>query len=83
MEFQGKNLTIIRFASGVTMQQMSKDLGIPQSRISNIENGYCPKYSTEMLDKIAAYFGMDTESLFFNGRFKIMVVKDDADVSDR
>lgn len=60
-EIIGKNIRIIRTSKGMTLQNLSKQVGITHQQLSRIEKG--AGTSTSTLERIAAILNVDMTSL--------------------
>ncbi len=61
-EVIGRNIAALRKEKGVTQEQLAKYVGISPQAVSKWENGGVP--DTELLTKIADYFGTSIDALF-------------------
>lgn len=66
----GERLKKLRKEKGVTLVQMSADIGIAQSSLSRYENGEREPTKMEQLQKLANYFGVTIPYLQGQSKFK-------------
>ena len=60
-----KNLRLLRLKKGITQSEVAKSVGISLSAITNYELGVrIPR--DEVKIKLANYYGVSVESIFFN-----------------
>lgn len=57
----------VRKSRGLTIKQVSEATGIPQSTLSQYENGRC-KPKREALEKLSDYYGVDQKILIYRGK---------------